>query len=109
MSWEPKKDSARMLAATWLLMSFILGAVYRSNLKAMLIIPKINLPFDNLDELYTSDITIAVVEGASMHLDVVLSVTPAKYPRSLFTKEEALQSVGTIGRAQSHFAGEKKE
>ncbi|XP_063845423.1 glutamate receptor ionotropic, kainate glr-3-like [Scylla paramamosain] len=71
MSWEPKKDSARMLAATWLLMSFILGAVYRSNLKAMLIIPKINLPFDNLDELYTSDITIAVVEGASMHLDVV--------------------------------------
>ncbi|KAK8381353.1 hypothetical protein O3P69_018440 [Scylla paramamosain] len=69
--WEPRKDSARMMAATWLLMSFILGAVYRSNLKAMLIIPKVNLPFDNLDELYTSGITLGVVEATSMHLDII--------------------------------------
>ncbi|XP_063845421.1 glutamate receptor ionotropic, kainate glr-3-like [Scylla paramamosain] len=71
--WEPRKDSARMMAATWLLMSFILGAVYRSNLKAMLIIPKVNLPFDNLDELYTSGITLGVVEATSMHLDIIMA------------------------------------
>lgn len=39
-------------------MAFIVGTVYRSNLKAMLILPKLHLPFNNIDELSESGLTV---------------------------------------------------
>jgi len=35
----------------WLIASLILGSVYKGNLKAALIAPRIIVPFRNLDEL----------------------------------------------------------
>ncbi|KAK8381548.1 hypothetical protein O3P69_018561 [Scylla paramamosain] len=44
-------EGARFLAGLWLLTSLIIAIVYRSNLKAMLIVPKVRVPFDSLAEL----------------------------------------------------------
>ncbi|KAK8396080.1 hypothetical protein O3P69_005292 [Scylla paramamosain] len=65
--WMPSKDLGRSVAALWLLMSFTLGSVYRSNLKAMIIYPRINLPFSSLDELQASDISAIIFNGSAIH------------------------------------------
>ncbi|KAK8401193.1 hypothetical protein O3P69_002751 [Scylla paramamosain] len=64
--WEPRGSSARMMAGLWLLETLILASVYRSNLKAMLIIPKVRLPFDNLEELAESGITLAITKDSTL-------------------------------------------
>ncbi|XP_076038390.1 putative glutamate receptor [Oratosquilla oratoria] len=51
MIWVPKGNSGRVVGATWLLSVLILSTVYKSNLKAMLIKPRVNIPFTNLEEL----------------------------------------------------------
>ncbi|XP_042892874.1 glutamate receptor ionotropic, kainate 3-like [Penaeus japonicus] len=56
--WEPVGYAARAMGGLWLLAAFILGLVYRGNLKAMLILPRVELPFNNLQELADSDVTI---------------------------------------------------
>ncbi|KAG7173672.1 Glutamate receptor-like 51 [Homarus americanus] len=68
---EPKSVSVRVVVGLWLLVSFILGSVYRSNLKAMLILPKIVLPFDNLAELRDSQIPLFVTESTHIHRAIV--------------------------------------
>ncbi|XP_042205611.1 glutamate receptor ionotropic, delta-1-like [Homarus americanus] len=45
----------RVVVAVWLLASLILAVVYKSNLKALLIVPKVRIPFDSLEELVTQD------------------------------------------------------
>ncbi|XP_063612675.1 glutamate receptor ionotropic, kainate 1-like [Penaeus indicus] len=57
--WEPTKYAARTIGGLWLLVAFVLGLVYRGNLKAMLILPKVELPFNNLKELAASDVKAA--------------------------------------------------
>ncbi|KAK3863919.1 hypothetical protein Pcinc_030354 [Petrolisthes cinctipes] len=52
---EPPRGVVKSLTGLWLLLSFILATVYRSNLKAMLILPKVTLPFNNLEELVVAD------------------------------------------------------
>ncbi|KAK8395466.1 hypothetical protein O3P69_006258 [Scylla paramamosain] len=71
----PSRGSARVSVGVWMLTSLIVGAVYRSNLKAMLIIPKLELPFDSMEGLTESGLTTAVIEGTSMHLDVMKADT----------------------------------
>ena len=63
----PTKDLGRSVAALWLLMSFTLGSVYRSNLKAMIIYPRIQLPFSSLDELQRTDISAIIFNGSAIH------------------------------------------
>ncbi|ROT78136.1 Variant Ionotropic Glutamate Receptor [Penaeus vannamei] len=63
-SWEVK---ARFLAGVWLLMVFVVATVYRSNLMAMLISPKVKLPFDSLEELSLTDITVWAPTGSLFH------------------------------------------
>ncbi|XP_068207762.1 glutamate receptor ionotropic, kainate 3-like [Palaemon carinicauda] len=41
----------RSIVALWFMTSFIVGVVYKGNLKAMLIVPKAKVPFDSLEEL----------------------------------------------------------
>ncbi|KAK8392745.1 hypothetical protein O3P69_014880 [Scylla paramamosain] len=67
----PTGGCARLAVGVWLLIGLILGTVYRSNLKALLIIPKLELPFDSMEDLIKSGITTAVVAGTSVHMDVV--------------------------------------
>ncbi|XP_037778483.1 glutamate receptor-like isoform X2 [Penaeus monodon] len=71
-SWKVK---ARFLAGVWLLMVFVVATVYRSNLMAMLISPKVKLPFDSLEELGHTDITVWAPTGSLFH-DAVNEAAP---------------------------------
>lgn len=70
--WNLTKNPVRVLAGAWLLVALIVGTVYRSNLKAMLIIPKVVLPFDNLEELVESGIPIAVLQSTVLHQAIMV-------------------------------------
>ncbi|XP_042860255.1 uncharacterized protein LOC122246064 [Penaeus japonicus] len=63
----PREDSTRVLTALWLVASLILGTVYRSNLKAMLILPRITIPFDNLEELVDTELPVWTATDAWIH------------------------------------------
>ncbi|XP_063866371.1 uncharacterized protein LOC135103703 [Scylla paramamosain] len=56
-----------------MLFSFILAIVYRCVLKAMLILPRVHLPFDNLEQLVQTGIHVAVGEGTSIHVEIMLA------------------------------------
>ena len=66
MPWEPLGNSARMVAGLWLLETLILASVYRSNLKAMLIIPKVRRPFDNLEEMVETGTILAISKDSTL-------------------------------------------
>ncbi|KAK8392693.1 hypothetical protein O3P69_014845 [Scylla paramamosain] len=51
----PTGGCARLAVGMWLLIALILGTVYRSNLKALLIIPKLELPFDSMEDLINAE------------------------------------------------------
>ncbi|XP_042863285.1 glutamate receptor ionotropic, delta-2-like [Penaeus japonicus] len=63
----PRGNSVRVITGIWLLVSLILNTVYRSNLKAMLILPKVVLPFDNPEELAESGIATWIPRGSALH------------------------------------------
>lgn len=71
--WEPSSGRARVVLGLWLLVAFTLGSVYRSNLKAMLILPKINLPFDSLEQLGESPILTGVFKDSLIHRQIAVS------------------------------------
>ncbi|XP_045104367.1 glutamate receptor 4-like [Portunus trituberculatus] len=58
----PSTVRLRIMAGAWMLISFVLATIYRSNLKAMLILPYINLPFNSVEELVQTDILCYVLE-----------------------------------------------
>ena len=57
----------------WFMTSLIIATVYRSNLKAMLIMPRIQLPFDNLEELHQSQYPLYTVKTSATHRAIVVS------------------------------------
>ncbi|XP_064096428.1 uncharacterized protein LOC135208233 [Macrobrachium nipponense] len=65
--WCPKGDSIRVITGLWLMISFILGSVYRSNLMAMLIMPRLRLPFNSIEELINSRIPTFVMKGSMLN------------------------------------------
>ncbi|XP_068238923.1 glutamate receptor 2-like [Palaemon carinicauda] len=64
---DPRGGSVRIISGMWVVTSFILATVYRSNLKAMLILPTISLPFNNLEELYDTGLPVWVPTASIMH------------------------------------------
>ncbi|XP_064105795.1 uncharacterized protein LOC135215223 [Macrobrachium nipponense] len=63
-----KNNTTWMLVGIWLVATFIIGTVYKSNLKAMLIIPKVNIPFNNLEELVNqNDVPFILMGGSLVH------------------------------------------
>ncbi len=72
--WQPVGGLVRCVAGMWLLAAFILGNVYRSNLKAMLTIPRINIPFDSVDGLADSDVPTAILRGSKMHQQILVGI-----------------------------------
>ncbi|XP_076029122.1 glutamate receptor ionotropic, delta-2-like [Oratosquilla oratoria] len=56
MGWYPRGESGRMIAAMWLLAGIVLSTVYKSNLKAMLIRPSVNIPFKDIREMLDQDV-----------------------------------------------------
>ncbi|XP_063596690.1 uncharacterized protein LOC134773419 [Penaeus indicus] len=67
ISKVPRGDSVRVITGLWLLASLILTTVYRSNLKAMLILPKLNLPFDNLEQLVETDLPVWMSSSTTIY------------------------------------------
>ncbi|XP_047502954.1 glutamate receptor ionotropic, kainate glr-3-like [Penaeus chinensis] len=61
---QPRGDSVRVISCLWLLTTLILATVYRANLKAMLILPKLSLPFDSLESLADTDIAVWATTGS---------------------------------------------
>ncbi|XP_068208371.1 glutamate receptor-like [Palaemon carinicauda] len=66
-SWSPTGNSIRVMTGLWLLLSLVVNTVYRSNLKAMLILPKVQLPFDSMEELVQTGIKTYVPAGSYMY------------------------------------------
>ncbi|XP_045121745.1 glutamate receptor ionotropic, delta-1-like isoform X2 [Portunus trituberculatus] len=64
--WRLRGFAMRVTAAVWIFMTLIISVVYRSNLKAMLISPKLRLPFDNVEEFLETDIPVLVLKGSMM-------------------------------------------
>ncbi|KAK3887448.1 hypothetical protein Pcinc_008450 [Petrolisthes cinctipes] len=62
-----ERASMKLVFGTWLFTSLILTIVYRSNLKAMIIIPKETRPFDTLEELIHFPIPQAVIKYTTLH------------------------------------------
>ncbi|XP_063612658.1 glutamate receptor 1-like [Penaeus indicus] len=71
----PKGNSGRFIGGLWLLSALIIGSVYRSNLKAMLILPKLRLPFDSIEELVETDIPTFVYEDSMLH-QAIMTAAP---------------------------------
>ncbi|XP_047488141.1 glutamate receptor ionotropic, kainate glr-3-like [Penaeus chinensis] len=63
----PRDTSLRVIMGLWLVGALIVGSVYRSNLKAMLTLPKLRLPFNSLDDLVETDIPTYITEGSMLH------------------------------------------
>ena len=70
--WEPVTDLVRYTTGLWLLTVLILANVYRSNLKAMLTIPRIDIPFDSVEELADSDISTAINKDTKIYNQIMV-------------------------------------
>lgn len=57
----------RNLLGAWMLTAFIVGTVYKSNLMAMLIIPRLNLPFDSLESAVNSNIPLVAGKNTQIN------------------------------------------
>ncbi|XP_037803514.1 glutamate receptor ionotropic, delta-2-like [Penaeus monodon] len=69
--WVPRGNAIRVIAGLWLFSALIIASVYRSNLKAMLILPKLRLPFDSIEELVETDIPCIVPKGSMLYQAVL--------------------------------------
>nr|XP_027212456.1 glutamate receptor ionotropic, kainate 2-like [Penaeus vannamei] len=69
----PSASALRVMAGVWLLSALIVSSVYRSNLKAMLILPKLRLPFDSMDELLEANIPTYVADGTMLYQKMMVS------------------------------------
>ncbi|XP_076068247.1 putative glutamate receptor isoform X2 [Oratosquilla oratoria] len=55
LAWLPSGLSGHVLGVVWLLACLVINQVYKGILKSMLILPRDNIPFDNLEELTSQD------------------------------------------------------
>lgn len=63
----------RTVAGVWLLLALVLSTVFRANLKAMLILPRLQLPFDSLEGLIQSRIPTYTPKATVFHKAVVVN------------------------------------
>ncbi|XP_069955498.1 glutamate receptor-like isoform X2 [Cherax quadricarinatus] len=69
--WWPQGTVLQVMAGVWLLAALVITTVYRSNLMAMLIIPKLHLPFNTLQELLNTNIPCYVAQGTVLLTDIL--------------------------------------
>ncbi|XP_064123055.1 glutamate receptor ionotropic, kainate 2-like [Macrobrachium nipponense] len=79
--WFPNRLTLRIALGVWLLVTFIIGTVYRSTVKAMLILPLVRLPFDSIDQLVESKIDLAIFQGTALYREVSNSGNGTKIGR----------------------------
>ncbi|XP_069937401.1 glutamate receptor ionotropic, kainate 4-like, partial [Cherax quadricarinatus] len=66
LSWVPSSYTERVIGTLWLLVALIISTVYCSNLMAMIIIPKVNIPFTNLEGLVDQTKIPYILVGGSV-------------------------------------------
>ncbi|MPC24734.1 Glutamate receptor 2 [Portunus trituberculatus] len=66
----PRGLRQQAVVGMWLLLALIISTVYRSNLKAMLIKPRLILPFSNLEELVETRIPCFTFRGTLLHRNI---------------------------------------
>ncbi|XP_053634333.2 glutamate receptor 2-like [Cherax quadricarinatus] len=64
--WLPMKDGGRLVAATWLLASFVFASSYSGILTAMLAVPKVTIPIDSVADLVSQTKMPWRLEAGSM-------------------------------------------
>ncbi|XP_066940101.1 glutamate receptor ionotropic, kainate 2-like [Macrobrachium rosenbergii] len=79
--WFPTRMTLRIALGVWLLITFIIGTVYRSTVKAMLILPLVRLPFDSIDQLVESKIDLVVFQGTALYKEISNSANGTKIGR----------------------------
>ncbi|ROT78557.1 Variant Ionotropic Glutamate Receptor [Penaeus vannamei] len=109
--WMPKGNSGRFIGGLWLLSALIIGSVYRSNLKAMLILPKLRLPFDSIEELVETDIPTFVYEDSMLH-QAILTAAPGtslyKLRKQALVRRDVMTMVDEVSEgAYAAFFGKK--
>ncbi|XP_071538211.1 glutamate receptor ionotropic, delta-2-like [Panulirus ornatus] len=65
--WTPRGLGLRLVCGVWLVVALIVGTIYRSNLKAMLILPKVDLPFNTLDQLVSTKIPVYIIPSSAIY------------------------------------------
>ncbi|KAK8395437.1 hypothetical protein O3P69_006233 [Scylla paramamosain] len=79
-AWLPR-GGERLAAGVWLLLSLVLAQMYRSNLKAMMILPRLSLPFDSLEELIESGIICYIVPDTLLHKRIMDAASGNRFGR----------------------------
>ncbi|KAK8393821.1 hypothetical protein O3P69_006857 [Scylla paramamosain] len=79
-AWLPR-GGVRLVAGVWLLLTLVLAQMYRSNLKAMMILPRLPLPFDSLEELIESGISCYVVSSTKFHNAILGADSDSQFGR----------------------------
>ncbi|XP_076031165.1 glutamate receptor ionotropic, kainate glr-3-like [Oratosquilla oratoria] len=90
MSWTPSQGSGTVLL--WIMFSFILSTIYKSNLKAMLILPKITIPFDTVEELVEQDSIEYYILGSTVIHQVLRDAPPGSLYRRAYDKKKGILS-----------------
>ncbi|KAK7028184.1 hypothetical protein SK128_007356 [Halocaridina rubra] len=95
--------SVKVITGIWLLFCLIIGTLYRSNLKAMLILPKIHLPFTNLEELVEAGLTTYVLEGsflANAVLDAPGNSTLGRFRKQTLINDNVEENIREMFRGR---------
>ncbi|KAK3864220.1 hypothetical protein Pcinc_030078 [Petrolisthes cinctipes] len=90
VSLQPPRGVVKVMTGLWLLLSLILATVYRGNLKAMLILPSISLPFNTLEELVSSGLPVWVPLDSLLHIAAYhaeVNSTLGRFNRSIFNAD----------------------
>nr|XP_027209482.1 glutamate receptor 1-like [Penaeus vannamei] len=108
---ECKGNSVRFIRGLWLLSALIIGSVYRSNLKAMLILPKLRLPFDSMEELVETGIPTYVYQDSMIH-QAIMTAAPGtslyKLRKQALVRRDVLTMVDEVSEgAYAAFFGKK--
>ncbi|XP_069163850.1 glutamate receptor ionotropic, kainate 2-like isoform X1 [Procambarus clarkii] len=80
LRWASHSHTEKVLGCFWLVTAFIVSTVYTGNLMAMIIIPKVNIPFSNLEEMTEQTKVPYILMGGS----VVYETMKAADKSSLF-------------------------
>ncbi|XP_063868716.1 uncharacterized protein LOC135104903 [Scylla paramamosain] len=102
-TFSTRGGSQQAVAGMWLVLSVIICTVYRSNLKAMLIKPRLVLPFGNLKELAESGIPCFTFRGTLLHRNIEAAeegTTVWHLKRKLIAHNDVEGAVGDMSTGQ---------
>ncbi|XP_047477713.1 glutamate receptor ionotropic, kainate 5-like [Penaeus chinensis] len=97
VSRTPRGDSVRLISIVWLLICLILTTIYRSTLKAMLVLPKVSLPFNSLEQLVETGLPVWVSPLSALH--VAATDSPQNSTLGKLSRQFIMDNHSTIGKA----------